>query len=308
MAAASSLNLPPALSPEQIAASQGSFPPVPAVCVVTGGTGFVGQRLVEMLVQRGAKRVVVLDIVPKPANAWDHPAVEYVIGDITNKDDVLAAVKGADCVWHNAAAVGPFHPRELYHRVNVQGTINIIEACRQHKVPKIVMSSSPSTRFDGSDVDGLTEDQMPKLPLRRWMQDYAETKALGEMAMTAANCDSLLTIAVAPHQVYGPRDNLFMPNVLEAGGNGTLRIFAEGKNRVCFTHVDNYAHGLIIAERALYKVGAGRASPAGVVTRMLTVWPGRWVAGEPRGGQVLHCDGRRHAPVQGRVRRVLARR
>ncbi len=135
----------------------------------------------------------------------------------------------------------------------MQGTLNVIEACRTHKVPKIVMSSSPSTRFDGSDVDGLTEDEMPKLPLRRWMQDYAETKALGEMAMTAACCDELLTVAVAPHQVYGPRDNLFMPNILEAGGNGTLRIFAAGTNRVCFTHVDNYAHGLIIAERALYK-------------------------------------------------------
>jgi nucleoside-diphosphate-sugar epimerase len=85
--------------------------------------------------------------------------------------------------------------------VNVQGTLNVIEACQFHKVPKIVMSSSPSTRFDGRDIDGLTEDEMPKLPLARWMQDYAETKALGEMALTAANCDELLTIAVAPHQV-----------------------------------------------------------------------------------------------------------
>ncbi len=105
--------MPPGLSPVQVAASAGPFPPVPKVCVVTGGTGFVGTRLVEMLVQRGAQKVVVLDIVPKPATAWDHPAIHYVVGDITKKEDVLAAVKGADCVWHNAAAVGPFHPREL---------------------------------------------------------------------------------------------------------------------------------------------------------------------------------------------------
>ncbi len=106
--------VPPGLSPLQLAASRaGPFPPVPAVCVVTGGTGFVGTRLVEMLVQRGARRVVVVDIVPRPAAAWDHPAIEYRIADITKKDEVMAAVKGADCVWHNAAAVGPFHPREL---------------------------------------------------------------------------------------------------------------------------------------------------------------------------------------------------
>jgi nucleoside-diphosphate-sugar epimerase len=53
--------------------------------------------------------------------------------------------------------------------------------------------------------------------------------------------------------VYGPRDNLFLPNLLEASGTGRLRIFGNGQNRICFTHVDNYAHGLIIAERALYK-------------------------------------------------------
>jgi nucleoside-diphosphate-sugar epimerase len=43
------------------------------------------------------------------------------------------------------------------------------------------------------------------------------------------------------YQVYGPRDNLFLPNLLEAAGTGRLRVFASGRNRICFTHVDNYA-------------------------------------------------------------------
>eukprot|EP00964_Phaeocystis_antarctica_P128062 scaffold91791_cov60-Phaeocystis_antarctica.AAC.2 len=62
-----------------------------------------------------------------------------------------------------------------------------------------------------------------------------------------------MTVAVAPHQVYGPRDNLFLPNMLETAGTGRLRIFGEGKNRICFTHNDNYCHGLILAERTLYE-------------------------------------------------------
>ena len=253
----------PNLSAAQVAAAKKlKYPPVPAHCVVTGGTGFVGQRLVEMLAERGAKRVVSFDIVAPPAGAWKHPAIEYVTGDLADKAAVMAVCKGADCVWHNAAAVGPFHPQELYHRVNYKGTLNVIEACRQHGVPKIVMSSSPSTRFDGSDIDGLTEADMPELPMSTYMQAYAESKAHGELAMSAACSDELMTVSVAPHQVYGPRDNLFMPNMLEAAGSGLLRIFATGdtgygRNRVCFTHVDNYAHGLIIAERAL--VPGGRA-------------------------------------------------
>ena len=242
----------PHLSPVQLAASNRTgLPPVPAVCAVTGGTGFVGARLVEMLIERGAKLVRCLDIVPPPADAWQHPRIEYIVGDICNKDALAKLVAGADCVWHNAAAVGPFHPYELYFKVNYEGTLAVIRACKEAGVRKIVMSSSPSTRFDGSDIDGLTEAEMPPLPQQRYLQTYAETKAMGEKALTDACCDELMTCAVAPHQVYGPRDNLFLPNMLEAAGTGRLRIFGPGTNRICFTHVDNYAHGLIIAERAL---------------------------------------------------------
>ena len=242
----------PHLTELQVTRSRGSFPPVPAVCAVTGGTGFVGARLVEMLVERGAQEVRVLDVVPPPETAWRHKRVRYVVGDICSEETVAKFVAGVDCVWHNAAAVGPFHPRALYFEVNYQGTLNVIRACRAAGVRKIVMSSSPSTRFDGADVDGLTEAQMPSLPQARYLQTYAETKAMGEKACTDA-CDAeLMTVAVAPHQVYGPRDNLFLPNLLEAAGTGRLRVFGPGRNRICFTHVDNYAHALVIAERALH--------------------------------------------------------
>jgi len=62
-----------------------------------------------------------------------------------------------------------------------------------------------------------------------------------------------LALACAPHQVYGPRDNLFMPNMLEAAGTGKLRIFGDGLNRCCWTYVDNYCHGLIVSEQTLRK-------------------------------------------------------
>src|SRR4051794_39269904 len=89
----------PALSPLQRKVSLAQYPAVPANCVVTGGTGIVGSRLAEMLVERGATRVVVFDVVPKERvkGAWDHPALHYVVGDVTCSADVEEAVKGADC-------------------------------------------------------------------------------------------------------------------------------------------------------------------------------------------------------------------
>lgn len=125
------------------------FPPVPKKCTVTGGMGFVGRRLVEMLIERGAERVVAFDIAPKPADAGDDPRIVWMQGDLTNPEDVEKACAGSECVWHIAALVGPYHPLEMYMKVNYEGTINVINACKSQGIKKIVMSSSPSTRFDG---------------------------------------------------------------------------------------------------------------------------------------------------------------
>eukprot|EP00122_Pirum_gemmata_P017287 Pgem_evm1s16181 len=201
-------------------------------CVVTGGSGFVGQRLVEMLIERGANKVVSFDLFAprhfnrsvsgekENVNITNHPKVDIVIGDLTNRDQVFKAVEGADCVWHIAALVGPFHEKEMYKKVNYDGTVNIIDACKHHGVGKIVMSSSPSTRFNGKDIEGLREDQLEICKEGEFQQIYAETKAQGELAIRAACCDELLTVCIAPHQVYGPGDSLFMPNILMASKLG----------------------------------------------------------------------------------------
>lgn len=234
---------------------------VGCAALVTGGSGFVGQRLVEMLIERGARRVVSFDISPKPKDALEIPQVEYVKGDLTKYEDVQKAAAGCDVIYHIAALVGPYHAKEAYRKVNYEGTLNVLQACRESGIKKLVMSSSPSTRFPYPDpnVEGLTEDQLFEknggdfAPV--FLQPYAETKALGEKAARDA-CGSkegdLLTVAVAPHQVYGPRDALTLPNFLEAAGSGKLRVFGDGENRISWCHVDNYCHGLMLGADALY--------------------------------------------------------
>lgn len=236
------------------------FTNIPKRCTVTGGSGFVGQRLVEMLVERGAERVVSFDISPKPRGALEDPRIIYFQGDITKKEDVLRACEGSsDCVFHIAALVGPYHDQNAYEKVNYEGTLHVLNACRELKIPKLVMSSSPSTRFPYPDpnIEDKTEDELVVINggdfAPQFLQAYAETKAKGEKAVRDACCDELMTVAVAPHQVYGPRDGLFLPSLLEAAGDGKLRVFGAGDNRISFCHVDNYAHGLILGAEALYK-------------------------------------------------------
>jgi len=168
---------------------------------------------------------------------------------------VTKAFEGAECVWHNAAAVRPFLPKHFYRSINVVGVQNVIQACKVQGVKKVVFSATPSSRFTAAadHVDGLTEAEMPDIPQEGgYVAEYSATKAEGEVLLReACKNGDLLFVAVAPHTVYGPRDNLFLPNLLEAAGVGKLRIFGSGTNRVGYTHVDNYCHGLVIAERQL---------------------------------------------------------
>jgi nucleoside-diphosphate-sugar epimerase len=243
--------------------------------LVTGSSGMCGARLVEMLLERGAQTVICFDLkVPDVAlqarfdaaeqNAANGGKLIYCHGrehgDLTSDAAVDAAFQKAknniDVVYHIAALVGPFFDTDLYYAVNYHGTMRILEMCQKYKVPKLVFSSSPSTRFTGADVTGQREEELP-MP-NTWLAMYAETKAKGEQAVSAAHGTrmddsgvTLQTISIAPHQVYGPHDALMLPNLLETAGHGLLRIFGSGRNKISVCFADNYAHGLMCGADAL---------------------------------------------------------
>jgi nucleoside-diphosphate-sugar epimerase len=216
-----------------------------------------------MLIERGARKVVSFDIAPKPKDALTNSKIKYMQGDLTDIEDVRKAFDGCEAVFHIAALVGPFHPKPAYYKVNFEGTQNVLDVCKEMNIKRIVMSSSPSTRFPYPDptVDNLREDEIAEInggdgfaPV--FLQPYAETKAMGEKLIREAcgtKDSDMLTIAVAPHQVYGPRDMLFLHNFLLTAGNGSLRVVGNGQNQVSICHVDNYCHGLILGYEALYE-------------------------------------------------------
>mmetsp|Transcript_58571 Transcript_58571/g.104156 ORF Transcript_58571/g.104156 Transcript_58571/m.104156 type:complete len:741 (-) Transcript_58571:88-2310(-) len=255
-----------------------------STCLVTGSEGMVGQRLVALLAERGARRIVCLDLTEKPGPAFDalkakcdqdkHVELVYVCGDISSAKDMMdsgsststSPFAGVEVVFHLAALVGPFFPKEKYDAVNHQGAKNVLEAFIRDgggSGSKMVLvdCSTPSTRYPPTgEWKGLMEHEMT---YQDTIHEYATTKALGEKVILAANGrksssggHSLATCAVAPHQVYAPEDKLFLPAMIQTARSGKLRIFGHGEQAVSFTHAANVAHGLIVAASKLYIEGA----------------------------------------------------
>ena len=114
--------------------------------LVTGGGGFLGQALCRSLLERG------FDVVS--FNRGLYPAlgaigVRQVQGDLADRDALVAAAKGVGAIFHNAAKAGAWGPYEDYHRANVLGTRNVIEACRAHGIGRLVYTSTPSASSAG---------------------------------------------------------------------------------------------------------------------------------------------------------------
>ena len=174
--------------------------------------------------------------------------VEVLRGDLTDAQAVGQACAGCDVVFHVAAKAGIWGRYAAYYEPNVRGTQNVLAACREHGVHRLVYTSSPSVVFDGRSMEGV--DESVPYP-QRHHSHYSATKALGEQAVLAANGTTLRTLALRPHLIWGPRDNHLVPRIVSQGRAGTLRRVGDGTNKVDTTYIDNAARAHLLAADAL---------------------------------------------------------
>ena len=211
--------------------------------LVTGGTGFLGRYIVEALQSRGDSVRIF------SRTHAQTPRAESLIGDLRDAGAVARAVDGVDCVFHSAAYVGPmWGDRRQYLSINVDGTRNVIDACRRHGVRKLVLTSSSSVVFHMTDEAGIDEDQ--PYP-RRYFSPYAETKAMAERLVLASNGPELMTCALRPHFIWGPRDKHLIPSIIGRARRGQLVQVGGGENLIDITYVENAAQAHVLAADAL---------------------------------------------------------
>jgi nucleoside-diphosphate-sugar epimerase len=213
--------------------------------LVTGGGGFLGRYIVEQLVARGDRvRSFSRDQYPDLAAL----GVDQLRGDLRDAHAVRAACADVDVVFHVAAVAGVWGPWQHYYGSNTSGTEHVIAACRAAGVRRMVFTSSPSVVFDGSPHEGA--DESLKYP-ERYLCHYPHTKALAEQAVLRANDNSLATVALRPHLIWGPRDPHLIPRIIERARCGRLRRVGDGTNRISVSYVENVAQAHLLAADAL---------------------------------------------------------
>ena len=243
--------------------------------LVTGGGGFLGQALCRGLVERG-HQVISFNRGHYPVLAA--LGVGQVQGDLADAHAVMHAADGVGAIFHNAAKAGAWGSYASYHSANVIGTRNVLDACRTHGIGKLVYTSTPSVTHRATHpVEGGTADDVPYG--EDFQAPYAETKAVAEKEVLAANGATLATIALRPRLIWGPGDQQILPRLVERAKQGRLRIVGDGCNLVDTTYIDNAAQahfdafdhlevGAACAGRA-YFISNGEPKPMGELLNAL---------------------------------------
>jgi 2-alkyl-3-oxoalkanoate reductase len=213
--------------------------------LVTGGGGFLGLAIVRRLVGQGT---TVRGFSRHRHDELDALNVEQCQGDLADEAAVMEAVAGCDIVFHVAAKPGIWGPYEDYHRTNFIGTRNVIAACREHGVSRLVYTSSPSVVFDGRDMEGV--DESAPYP-NRFATHYPKTKAAAEQLVRTANDARLATVSLRPHLIWGPGDNHLLPRLIARARAGQLRRIGCARKRVDTIYIDNAADAHLLAAEKL---------------------------------------------------------
>lgn len=225
--------------------------------LVTGGGGFLGENIVnQLLLQGDSVRVFCRGDYP----SLREKGAELVRGDLRDAHAVAEACRDRDIVFHTAGLPGISVWRKPFYQTNVVGTQNVLAGCFEHRVRKLIYTSSPSVTDGGKPQCGVDESTpYPKKHLA-W---YPETKAIAERMVLAANGkrdfnpaspvsrDGLLTCSIRPHLLWGAGDRQLVPRLIQRAKSGWLAQVGDGTNLIDIAHVGNAAKAHLLACNAL---------------------------------------------------------
>ena len=209
---------------------------------VTGGSGFIGGRLIERLRADGhtVRALVRSEAAGERVRAR---GAEPVSGELADVAAMRAGAEGCELAFHAAATLGDWGKREDFERGNVVGTSNALRACADAGVRRFVHVGTEAALLAGQPLIEVDETAplRPDSPVL-----YSSTKARAEQAVLAANGDGFETVVVRPRFVWGAGDTTLLPAMVELVRSGRFAWIGGGRHRTSTTHVANTVEGLVL--------------------------------------------------------------
>lgn len=227
-----------------------------ATAFLTGGSGFIGGRLIEHLVADG-EGVKALARSERSAERVRALGAEPVIGDLTDGAATFDGARGCDIAFHLAAKAADWGPWEEFLHDNVEGTRSVLEACAAAGVPRFVHAGTEAALMAGDPLVDVDKSA----PLRPDSKaPYPRSKAMAEELVVAASREGFETVVLRPRFVWGAGDTNLLPAILGLVRSGRFAWLGGGRQLTDTTHVDNVVHGMRLAG------DKGRAGEAYFVT------------------------------------------
>lgn len=236
--------------------------------MVIGGNGFLGHHIVDQALASWTTRAVAsLDL---RCDKNRNPGAEYLECDITDAERLVSLFEQwkPDIVIHTASPVAndPNVAKTLFHKVNVEGTRCVVNACQKTAVKALVYTSSASVVCDNQRDLFNADERWPVLRGDQQPEYYSETKAAAEELVLKANraeaAPKLLTAAIRPAGIFGEGDAQTLVGFRRAflSGRDNVQI-GDNNNLFDFTYVGNAAHAHMLAARLLLATAVAKTDP-----------------------------------------------
>ncbi len=213
---------------------------------MTGGTGFIGARLVQKLRERGDE-VVALVRSREKGRDLEAAGAELLEGDLSSSDAIRRGLEGCDAAFHSAAVykVGiPSSEHEAMYDTNVRGTERVLDSAFQAGVARIVYVSTINVF---GNTAGEIVDESYERPPGDYLSYYDETKYLSHQAALERIAKDMPIVVVQPGGVYGPGDHSELGNMIDQTRSGKLKAVPFGGLGLNLVYVDDVADGILLA-------------------------------------------------------------
>jgi nucleoside-diphosphate-sugar epimerase len=216
------------------------------VAFVTGGSGFVGGKLIGALIERGWQ-VRALARTTKAAQAVMNAGATPVRGELGNRAAVEAGLMGVDVIFHVAAHFKMWGPRSEFDLVNIDGMKTIVEAAVATSSVRKLVAVSAAAVVMGDPKPFLAVDETTPRQSRDFAP-YSSSKAEAEKVLLSANGRraGFETIAIRPPMIWGP-DMPMLDQMIDAVKAGQWQWVENGTQAMSTCHVDNLVEALLLA-------------------------------------------------------------